>query len=339
MDLEDADNPEGSLSIKALKVFDIEKARIEFKALQEARQIVLKYLESNPDAAPIARVPKAIGFDEVIVDKKTQDFLNKNGAAIVDGRVGVITMDWIEGKDLGVMLREELSKLIPEGEDIYQSKLWDDPNCTEVIRILEKRGFVLPEAVVVQLKNLIELIHKNGLSHGDLHPGNVILKDGDLENPQLYVIDWADAVHGTMSIDETEGEYFMSDEKIVKSLTPLTQTPEAKKKKHGEAMMREWDERIASIERQPKAQQQYESLKTALMENRTNMLEGQFMVSLASDSEVENFLGNLLKLAREDENSRAQILQFIDSKTNDRKSKIRSFVLNRMRALREAIEI
>ena len=69
------------------------------------------------------------------------------------------------------------------------------------------------------------------------------------------------------------------------------------------------------------------------------MLEGQFIASLASDSDVENFLANLLKLARENENNRAQILHLIDSQTNDKKSKIRSFVLNRMRALKNVIEI
>jgi serine/threonine protein kinase len=248
-------------------------------------------------------------------------------------------MDWIEGKDLGAILREELAKRTPDGEDPYQNKMWDDPNCTELIHILEKRGFVLPETIVTQLKNTVDLVHKNKLSHGDLHPGNVIIKDGSLDDPHVYIIDWADAVHTTRSIEETEGEYFLSDEKIIKSLTPLTKTPENKRKARNEAMIREWNDRITSLDRQPKAQQQYKSLKAALEGNKPNILEGQFIGSLASDSDLENFLGNLLKLARESESDRDQIIDFINGQMNDKKSKIRSFALNRMQALKNAIEI
>ena len=337
MSREDADNPEGSLSIKALKIFNVDSARREFRALQEARQLVLEHAETS--SAPVARIPRGIKIEEVEVDKKTQDFLNDNGASIIDGKVGIIIMDWIEGKDLGAILREELLKITPEGQDAYEDKLWDDPNCDELIHVLEKRGFVLPPAIITQIKNTLDLIHKNNFSHGDAHPGNLILKDGDLQNPRVYIIDWADAYHGTKTIEDAPGEYFLSDEKIVKNLSRLTKTPEEKERSRKEAGERDWNERIALLEQQPKAQGQYRSLKKSLEEMTSDALDKNLIIASSTERDLENFLGNLLRLAREDVRYRDQIANFLNGHISDKKSKLRSFVVNRMQSLEKAIEI
>ena len=93
-------NPEGLLSVKVLKVLNLEKARQEFEALQKAREIISEKEEDSSSSAPLFRIPKAIGFDEIEVNKATEDRLNESGASIVGGKVGVITMHWIEGKNL-----------------------------------------------------------------------------------------------------------------------------------------------------------------------------------------------------------------------------------------------
>jgi hypothetical protein len=331
-------NPEGSLSIKALKVLNLAGAREEFKALQEARKIINEKIQSS--STPILRIPRAMGFDEIEVDKETQDRLNANGASITNGKVGIITMDWIEGKDLGAVLHEELLKRLPEGEDPYEGDLWDNPDFDDLFRALEKTDFVIPEEVLAQLKNGVNAWHEGGLYHNDLHPRNIIVKDGRLENAQLWGIDFADAGHEKRNIEEAEGPFYLSDEKIIRSLSRLTLTPEMKRKAKDEAEKKEWNDRITLLEQQPKAQEQYKSLKGALAGKNSNMLEGQLIAASGSDRDLENYLGNLLRLSRENDEYHDQIKNFLDRCLSDnRKSKIRSFVLNRIQAFQKAIEI
>lgn len=337
MVFENDDNPEGALSIKALKVYNLAKAQQEFEALQEARAIILEKMESSSD--PIFRVPRAIRFDEIDVNKKTEEFLNANRASITDGKVGIITMDWIEGKNLAVVLYEELLKRSPESEDLDPANFQDVQDFRKLLHALEKIEFVLPKEIITQIKNGVDALHKGHLYHNDLHLGNVILKDGQLENPQIYAIDYADATHEKKTIDEADGEFYLSDENIIKSLEPLTKTPEEKQKNREESILQEWNDRIALIERQPKAQEQYISLRNELATKNRGALEGQLIASSGSDRDVENYLGNLLKLSRENGTYRDEIRIFLKERVGDKKSKMRSFVLNRMQALQKAIEI
>jgi serine/threonine protein kinase len=334
---ENEDDSEGALSIKALKVFNLADAQKEFRSLQEARNIILEKMESS--SAPIFRVPRAIRFDEIDVDKKTEEFLNANGALITGGKVGTITMDWIEGKNLAVVLYEELLKRSPESEELDPEKFRDVQDFRNLLRALGKTGFVLPEEILTQIKNGIDALHKSNFYHNDLHLGNVILKYGRLEDPQVYSIDYADATHEKKTIDEADGEFYLSDENILQILTPLSKTPEAKGKERDESVRKEWDERIALLDQQPKAQEQYKTLKNALETDNANRLEGQLLGASGSDRDLENYLGNLLRLSRETNIYREQIRIFLKKCATDKNSKMRSFVLNRIQALQKAIEI
>jgi hypothetical protein len=331
------DNPEGSLSIKALKVFNLADAQKEFSALQEARRIILKKMESSSD--PIFHIPRAIRLDEIDVDEKTEKFLNANGALITGGKVGTITMDWIEGKNLAVILYEELMKRSPESEELDPGSFRDVQDFRKLLRALEKTDFVLPKEILAQIKNGIKALHEGKLYHNDNHLGNVIVKDGRLEDGQTFSIDYADATHEKKTINEADGNSYLSDENMVQILSPLTRTPEEKRKERDESIRKEWDERLALLEQQPKAQAQYKTLKGALDAGSANVLEGQLLGASGSDRDVENYLGNLLKLSRESGAYREQISAFLAKHANDKKSKMRSFALNRIQALQKAIEI
>jgi hypothetical protein len=336
MAFENQDDPDGTLSIKALKVFNLTKARKEFDALQEARTIILKEIESSP--APIFRVPRAMRFDEIEVDKKTEEFLNANGASITDGKVGTITMDWVEGKNLAVALYEELLRRSPESEDLDPEKFRDVQDFAQLLRELGKTGFVLPEEILMQLKNGVDALHKGHLYHNDLHLGNVILKDGAFENPQIYTIDYADVTHERRSIDDADGEFYLSDENIIKSLEPLIKTPEKKQKERENIIAKEWNDHIALLEQQPRVQEQYQSLKKALTTGNQSILEGQLIASSGSDRDIENYLGNLLKLSRENSVYSDEIGIFLKERMEEKKSKMRGFVMNRIQSLQKAIE-
>lgn len=332
MKFENEDNPEGALSIKALKIFNLEKAKHEFESLKKAREIVLEKAESS--SSPLFRVPRAIGFEAIEVDAETEKFLNAQKASIMNGKVGVITMDWIEGKNLGVYLHEELLKRIPDQEDPYASGSWDNRDFSKLLHALEKTGYVLPEGVLEQIKNGVETLHKGRLWHNDLHFGNLVITP---EN-KIYAIDFADATDEKKNIEEVEGSHYLSDENIVRSLTPLAKTPETKQKEENKKISKEWDERIAAISKQPKAEAQYRSLKKAFIDGDLNSLESTLIGASGFDHDLENYLGNLLRLSRESEEYRAKTKIFLDERLNDKKSKLRSFVKNRMQSLQRAIE-
>lgn len=331
------DNPEGLLSVKALKVFNLQKAKKEFEALQEARRIILEKMDSSD--APIFHIPKAIGFDEIDVDEETERFLNANGASITDGKVGTITMDWIEGKNLAVTLYEELLKRSLDTEGMDPNQFRDIRDFGKLLRALEKTGFVLPMEIFIQLKNGVKALHEKNLYHNDIHLGNLILKDGSLKDPQLYAIDFADATHERKAIEETEEENYLSDENIIRSLEPLTKTPKKKQEEEDRNLAKEWDERIALLGRQPKMQEQYRSLKAALETNNPDALEKEFIVSSSMDRDFENYLGTLLKISRENTEYREEIQRFLNDRRVDKRIKMRGFILKRVQELQKMIEI
>jgi hypothetical protein len=337
MDLEKGeDNPEGSLSIKALKVFGLGNAKKEFDALTEARDIVQR--ERGMTTKPMMRVPKASGFYEIHVGKEMEELLNKNGASILGGKVGLIEMDYIEGDDLAAVLHRELLNRLPSGDgpDSYRNDGVDNPTFEELFRALEKTDFVFPENLRMQIKNTVDAWHKKNFYHRDLHPRNIILKDGKLENGQLYGIDFATASHEKPMVTEDDDVKYLPDDGIVQRLSPLTKSAMMKKKEESMKIVEEWDERIALMEKQPKLAKQYDNIKNGLDSGATNILEGQFIISSSSDRDFQNFLAALLKLSRENPTHRGEIKKFIESHEKDKKT--RSFVLNQMGKFKRVIE-
>jgi len=333
MAFENTDNPEGALSIKALKVFNLEKAKQEFESLKKAREIMLEASESS--SAPLFRIPRAIGFEEIQVDKETEEFLNSQKASVTDGRVGVITMDWIEGQNLGVYLHEELIKRTPDREDPYEAGSWDNRDFGKLLHALEKTGYVLPDTVLDQIKNGVQALHKGRLWHNDLHFGNLIIRpDG-----KIYAIDFADATRKEIKIEESTGPYHLSDENIVRSLEPLAKTPEMKREEQDKKTQAEWNDRIATLEKHVPAEAQYKLIEKALEGGNTNILENVFIGASGFDRDLDNYLGNLLRLSRKSDAYREQIGKFLDERLNDKKSKMRSFVINRIQTLQRVIEI
>ena len=351
-DAEGDEDESTSLAIKALKIFNHEDARREYEAQLEARNIV----QGAQGNKPLAKVPRVGSFHEIVVSKRTQDFLNKNGAFIADGKVGLIVMDFIEGMDLATLLYREALKRnkaedreysdeyvdsLPfdqlhwevstmlnfskpggksrnEGERIFEEEIVKADNAKVLFRWLETHNFVLPPELLEQIKNTVELFHKNGLYDNDLHERNVIVQNGDLEHPQAYIIDFGSATRGKKaSNDETSKP--IADEAIVARLAPLTKSPEEKTRERIDETEKGWEALVASTKEHPKAKKQYEIIKTGIESNDENMLEHQFAVSSSNDDEFRLFLGNLLRIYREEESSRERIEAFLAAKGKTKK--------------------
>jgi hypothetical protein len=102
--------------------------------------------------------------------------------------------------------------------------------------------------------------------------------------------------------------------------------------------MKEWNDRIAILEKQPQVAAQYAFIKKALEADDMKLLEGQLIGASGFDRDLENYLANLLRASRESDESRERIKAFLDERLQDKKSKMRSFATGRIQALRKAIE-
>ena len=204
-----------------------------------------------------------------------------------------------------------------EGERIFEEEAVKAENAKILFRWLGTHGFVLPQKFLDQIKNTVELFHKNELFNNDLHERNVIVQNGDLEHPQAYIIDYGSATRGKRPPGDGTSKP-IADEAIVARLAPLTKSPEAKLKEKISETEKEWNSIVASTEENPKTKKQYDSIKLGLEMNNKNILEQQFAISSSHDSEFRMFLGNLLRVYREEETSRSHIETFLAAKMHER---------------------
>ena len=92
----------GGGAIKALKLFQRGAGAKEFSMLQTAERI----LASTRDAPqkPYAVVPSALLFKELTIDEKTKNVLNEYGARLIERKVEVLLMDYVNGEDLATKI-------------------------------------------------------------------------------------------------------------------------------------------------------------------------------------------------------------------------------------------
>jgi len=193
---------------------------------------------------------------------------------------------------------------------------------------------VLPQKLLDQIKNTVELFHKNELYNNDLHERNVIVQNGDLEHPQAYIIDYGSATRGKKAPDD-ETSKPIADEAIVNRLAPLTKSPETKFKEKLNETEREWKSIVESAKENPKAKKQYDIIKTGVETDDENVLEQQFASASSRDSEFQTFLGNLLRMYREEEANRGHIEAFLAAKASEKKT--RPFNLRQIQDVRRII--
>ncbi len=362
------ENPEGSLNIKALKIYSRGDAGKEFSALRHARRIVT---ENENGSAPFAHVPKSHASYDLEISEDFQNFLNESGAALTDRRVGVVVMDYIEGIDLATLLyREALLRTYKEGdlytpddldhisfndlhrllgdklhfakpggksrdenERRYEEEKVKNENAERLFAALEEKGFVLPPAILEQLQNTIEAFHKDHFFHNDLHERQIILKDGDLEDPKTFIIDYGMASNQYPNAEP--GKKTMDDEAVVRRISRLTKTAEQREREHVEAKTSEWNDRIETLKRQSRFEGQYKSIRTAVEMDDVAALETQFLYSSSTDIEFKNFLATLIKLARKNEEWNARIIDFLSEHEYDTKK--RPFIGAQIKQVKEIL--
>lgn len=320
---------------------------------------------------PLAHVPRGHASYDLEISDEFRDFLNENGAALVNGRVGVVIMDYIEGADLATLLyREALRRTYDEGDPYAPEELehlsfnelhritanklnfstpggrsrdenergFEDEkvkaeNAEKLFTTLEESGFVLPSAVLDQIRNTIDAFHRNNLYHNDLHERQIILKDGDLETPRAFIIDYGTA--SEKRPDPEPGRKIMDDEAVVRRLSRLTKTSEQRAREQTDAMLLEWNDRIDMLSKQPRLEGEYYSLRKAVEAGDYEVLESRLAYTSSNDTDLNNLLAMFIKIAKENPDWRDKIMDFLSTHEHDTKK--RPFFHLQLRRAKEAI--
>jgi serine/threonine protein kinase len=359
-----------SYAIKALKIYNTGEAEKEFEAMRRAHEVTAD-AEQKEALAP---VPETSDFYEIEISETFQEFLNQNGAHLTQKKVGVIFMDYIEGEDLATLLYKEALRRQPgnpyveeyidtlsfnelhrevgaalhfarpggksrdEGERVFEEEMVKAANAKKLVQHLRKAGFTLPKEILTQLENTIDLLHRNGVFHNDLHERNVIIKDADLENPRSYVIDFGSATVGKKA-SGTRGIKISPDEAILDRLAPLLTTIRDEREAERSAERLQWEEKIIALKENSSFSQKYGAVREALLSSEEGdaALEKQLAIALAHDAGFEDFLVLLLIASREIPDRKDHIQHFLDDYIGTKK--VRPFALNKIKAWQREVEM
>jgi hypothetical protein len=86
-------------AIKVIKIFKPERASKEFHLQKKAYDIVSAELSINPNSK-LAKVPKPLDYRDIHISEHAMDMLNHDGARLTEKKAGLLSMDFVQGKDL-----------------------------------------------------------------------------------------------------------------------------------------------------------------------------------------------------------------------------------------------
>lgn len=317
---------EGDIASKILKVYTRGQGAVEYRALRKMWNLI----DSLPDSKGFAKVPKPIFLQEIPVTESLKETLGQRGDEIAGDKVEVILMDFIEGDDLFTILykkalkiiqKEEFSAEAIEGMDFQslarytqdeyfrktqavaekvEGPLGDDAFWLH--KLLKENGYVPDPSIIQQIKKTVELMQKKGISHGDLHPRNIKIYNG-----QVYFLDFGKANGSWESMSDEERGERIGDEVLIGWLKDFSQTSQKKSEK----IAGEYIKTLERISAKPRISAKYESLKEELIKNPSAKLSQMFERLNLTDDEIDAFCSYIYKLAKESPEAVPEISEFI----------------------------
>ena len=217
-------------SLKILKITNSELAKTEFEWQYKAFSIY----EAVPEVEKknYARIPKPFLCHDLVIDEQTRQRLNRQNAYIAEEKASVMVMEWVEGEDLLTKIFRKFLERLPAYKDIannllvgFQSLLiaisgafksrgidFNDLPVLEQYQRLFKtlsddNTQILTDQQKLQIKNTLELLHKNGIYHNDLHLRNFLV--GSEENAQISIIDFGKATNREFGLENNINYMFV----------------------------------------------------------------------------------------------------------------------------------
>lgn len=160
------------------------------------------------DEGKVIRVlRKAEGEEYLKIEMSIMKSLKEKGKAVpkvyeylkIDGRPSII-MEKIDGDTMLAGVRKKPLQLLKQAEKLAKLHLEvaDSAEGLGMLSINDRAAYLIPKAQMLDhelrkfvLSILAELPRGNDICHGDFHPGNIMITNG-----QYYVIDWYGATCG-----------------------------------------------------------------------------------------------------------------------------------------------
>lgn len=353
--------------IKALKIYGLGDAKREYEALLRAGEIA----NENGGSKHVAQIPRALGFYDIKAGAGLKTFLNQKGARVTGEDVGIILMNYVRGEDLATILYKEVlrrkndnssseehigsipfnelhdevanvlgfyspgKKSPDEGERRYEETIVSSQNVEKLIKFLKNKGFILPPKILDQIDRTVELFHKNGLFHNDLHERNIVIENADLKNPRTFIIDFGSATIGKRA-QENAGFKVAEDTDIIRRLSPLTKNP-------GEGLLEKmlsdkkiFEDAAGKIENDPQLLKKY-GVVVEYIENGDDVkINNEFISSSAEEKTFNDFVAMLFKISKEGDRGRGRIINLLQVWRKN--EKMRGFIKSRLASLESQLE-
>jgi tRNA A-37 threonylcarbamoyl transferase component Bud32 len=317
---------EGDIASKILKVYTRGQGATEFAALQKMWNLI----KSLTDSAGFAKVPKPIFLQEIPVTESLKKALSQKRNEIIGSKVEVILMDFIEGDDFSMTLYKKALEIIqkddfsPEStegmdfqsltryvQDEYSRRnqaaperiegpLGDDASWLQ--RLLKENGYLPDPSIIQQIKKTVELMQKKGISHGDLHPRNI-----KIDNGQVYLLDFGKADGSWENMSDEDKKERIGDTVLLEWLKSFSQNSQKEFKNKAANYLRD----LKKISQKPKISQKFESLRDKLSANPREQLWLIFDRLNMTDDDIDEFCSIIYRLTQESPETVSGVTEFL----------------------------
>jgi hypothetical protein len=340
---------EDIFAAKILKVYRPGEGAHEFLMQQKVLEIL------NEEGA--MRVPGVFVARQQHLSNDTRTFLNSQGAQLED-RAEMVVMDYVDGKDLGTIMYEEVLRDMGYEEDYIEAMTYSEkeqqvghelgfirpaPASTAeekvvaenlerehneelLLKYLKKRNFLFPTGVIEKIEMSLHLMRKNGLHHNDLHKRNVMIDNSG----EVFLVDF-----GRTDFVKKEGA--IDDGAFLKRWRDLfLSESEASKEKHV-AELTQMDQLKERLLSNPKQKELMRSLILSMREVGISTLQKELALSRGNDVKFERFLVfiNLLLDSSEVSDERKREIRVFQESLTGNDSKLRPFEINLLKRCKD----
>lgn len=308
---------------KLIKVYtEGGKGELEFKAQKRAYDIVEK--AKRDGRTEYADIPHPYVYKSISLDDDVKQILKLDGLTMVQDKIELIIMDFVEGEDLATMLYKEVIKRHPSTRDLVSQidslslqeiqervslalgfnspggksrdemvraveaeKVYND-NAQKIINFLKKSDFILDKPLMEKIEKTIKLFHDNAFKHNDLHERNIMIH-GD----KLFFIDFGEAVYTdengkVVQVKEQalKNKRYVDDEMIPRRYKTLSQSKEDDINMEKNKFIAEINSIKEIIEQRPELSIECKAIFEKINDSNYESLSDQFALKAGINSDM-----------------------------------------------------
>lgn len=346
-------------AVKVMKFYSGGRGLNEFQMQQQAYELV----SEQSEYAQIAKIPKPHLYRDLAILPSVRERLKQMGIKKINDKVELLVMDFVPGEDLATIMFREIIRTSPKTRDLLhhldrlgfedlerelpralgfaetktvyrdeadrqsQEKRQQIKRYNTIHSELSKQGFRLHPAILLQVKNAMNLMHENGMSHRDGHHRNFMITGDPSVNavnaPEVYIIDFGSSIRFDGNYEDQKERIYregwgsgdpkrLTDEDILASLERLSGGGEDTVSKS----MNLFEKRLSSSHKVFMAERdgkRFLQILKHMAENGETDFSSKYSICPTRPKRPFAFMSALLELKEEGVISESQLIQNIKS--------------------------